>query len=92
MNVQNTEAWNVFRERSEQGVSAVRSILGYMYPPLEGGPSAAQGEPESPAEVRTPEQQARRTPAARAALLAPALARGGLRPLCVPHVGRARPV
>ena len=27
MNVQNTEAWNVFRERSEQGVSAVRSSL-----------------------------------------------------------------
>ena len=28
MNVQNTEAWNVFRERSEQGVSAVRASLG----------------------------------------------------------------
>ena len=27
-NVQNTEAWNVFRERSEQGVSAVPVILG----------------------------------------------------------------
>ena len=27
-NVQNTEAWNVFGERSEQGVSAVPGILG----------------------------------------------------------------
>ena len=32
MNVQNTEAWNVFRERSEQGVSAVRSILVHRTP------------------------------------------------------------
>ena len=30
MNVQNTEAWNVFRERSEQGVSAVPGSLGYL--------------------------------------------------------------
>ena len=27
MNVQNTEAWNVFIERSEQGVSAVPASL-----------------------------------------------------------------
>ena len=33
MNVQNTEAWNVFRERSEQGVSAVRSSLGFCLEP-----------------------------------------------------------
>ena len=30
MNVQNTEARNVFRERSEQGVSAVPGSLGYL--------------------------------------------------------------
>ena len=30
MNVQNTEAWNVFIERSEQGVSAVPGSLGYL--------------------------------------------------------------
>ena len=28
MNVQNTEAWKVFRETSEQGVSAVPASLG----------------------------------------------------------------
>ena len=32
MNVQNTEAWNVFRERSEQGVSAVHGSLGPRRP------------------------------------------------------------
>ena len=31
LQVQNTEAWNVFRERSEHGVSAVRSILGVTW-------------------------------------------------------------
>ena len=30
MNVQNTEAWNVFIERSEQGVSAVPASLALL--------------------------------------------------------------
>ena len=37
MNVQNTEAWNVFTERSEQGVSAVPAILDGGLPPSRSG-------------------------------------------------------
>ena len=44
MNVQNTEAWNVFIERSEQGVSAVPASLAprLSTPPLERASRLAQ--------------------------------------------------